>query len=53
MFRKKIVYLGDNLAHEIMGKGNVSIIFLNGQIWEVPDVLYVPILEKKFNKIVC
>jgi hypothetical protein len=43
---KPFVYLGDNLAHEIMGKGNVSIVFLNGQIWEIPDVLYIPVLKK-------
>ncbi len=43
---KLFVYLSDNLAHEIMGKGNVSIFFLNGQIWEVPNVLHVPIRRK-------
>jgi hypothetical protein len=47
---KQFVYLGDHLAHEIMGKGNVSIVFLNGQLWEVPDVLYVPILKKNSIK---
>ncbi|CAK9251673.1 unnamed protein product, partial [Sphagnum jensenii] len=41
----KIVYLGDNLAHEIMGKGNVSIVFLNGQIWGVHDVLHIHVLK--------
>jgi len=48
--KKQFVYLDDNLAHEIMGKGNVSIGFLNGQIWEVPDVLHVFILKKNLVK---
>ncbi len=50
---KLFVYLSDNLAHEIMGKGNVLIVFLNGQIWEVPDVLHVLVLKKNFSKTIC
>jgi hypothetical protein len=40
------VYLGENFAHEIMGKGNVSIVILNGKVREVPNVLHVLIMRK-------
>jgi hypothetical protein len=43
MFGKTI---GDNYAHEIMGKGNVSFVLLNGQVREMLDVLHVLVLRK-------
>ena len=40
------VYLGDNTTHQILGKGSVTIMLLNGLEKEIPNVLYVPGLKK-------
>jgi hypothetical protein len=45
MFGKTI---GDNYAHEIVGKGNVSIVLLNRQVREMLDVLVILVLRNNF-----
>ena len=40
------VYLGDDEACEIVGKGTVSIKLANGNIWMLKDNRHVPSLRK-------
>ena len=40
------VYLGDNEACEIVGKGTVSIKLANGNIWMLKEVRHVPCICK-------
>jgi hypothetical protein len=36
-----VVFLGNNTIHRIHGQGEVSIRLKNGQVREIPNVLYV------------
>ncbi|KAK8931243.1 hypothetical protein KSP39_PZI016330 [Platanthera zijinensis] len=40
------VYLGNNQACDIIGKGDVDIRFPNGSIWSLTDVRHVPCLRR-------
>ncbi len=42
----QVVFLVDNTTHRILGQGEVSLRLTNGQIKEIPNVLYVPRLKK-------
>ncbi len=44
----QVVILVDNTIHRIHGQGEVSIRLANGQIREIPNILYVPPLKKNF-----
>lgn len=44
--KHQLVYLGDNSTHRIQGQGYVTVTLLNGQIKQIPDVLYIPGLRK-------
>ncbi len=42
----QIVYLSNNITHQIFGQGKVFIKLENGQIWDIPNVLHVPSFKK-------
>lgn len=42
----KLMFLGDNTTHQIIGQGDVSMKLNNGQIKEMGNVLHVPSLRK-------
>ncbi len=44
----QVVILVNNTIHRIHGQGEVSIRLATGQIREIPNILYVPRLEKTF-----
>jgi len=43
----RLMFLGDNTTHQIIGQGDVSIKLNNGQIKEMGNVLHVASLWKK------
>jgi len=42
----QVVYLCNNITHQIFGQGEVSIKLENGQIRDIPNVLHVLNLKK-------
>jgi hypothetical protein len=42
----QLMFLGDNITHQIVGRGGVSIRLNNGQIKEMDNVLHAPGLWK-------
>jgi hypothetical protein len=42
----QVVFLGDNIIHQIARRGEVAIKLLDGKVKQIPNVLHVPSIKK-------